>query len=68
LQVSLTPPDVNVWRQLDILVVSIDEECRRLHGRYMRDRDGLVALCTRLAGHGEVREVRSQKEEVRRRK
>jgi CHAD domain-containing protein len=51
LQASLTPPDVNVWRQLDTLVVSIDEECRRLHGRYMRERDGLVALCTRLAGH-----------------
>jgi CHAD domain-containing protein len=51
LQASLTPPDVNVWRQLDTLVVSLDEECRRLHGRYMRERDGLVALCTRLAGH-----------------
>jgi CHAD domain-containing protein len=65
LQASLTPPDVNVWRQLDTLVVSLDEECRRLHGRYMRERDGLVALCTRHAGQGEVR---SQKEEVRRRK
>jgi CHAD domain-containing protein len=51
LQASLTPPDLNVWRQLDTLVVSLDEECRRLHGRYMRERDGLLVLCTRLAGH-----------------
>ena len=65
MQASLSPPDVNVWRELDALVVSLDEECRRLHGRYMRERDALTALCARLAGH---RETRNQKEEARGRK
>ena len=41
-QASLTPPDVNVWRQLDALVASLEDSCRRLHGRYMKDRDALL--------------------------
>ena len=50
-QASLTPPDLTAWRELDDLVVSLDEDCRRLHGRYMNDRDALLALCARLSGH-----------------
>ena len=46
--------------ELDALVVSLEDECRRLHGRYMRERDGLVALCTRLAGQGDVRSQKAE--------
>lgn len=62
-QASLTPPDVNVWRQLDALVASLEDNCRRLHGRYMKDRDALLPLCTRLSGR--TAEARSQKLKVR---
>ena len=50
LQASLTPPNLPVWRDLDVLVVSIEDDCRRLHGRYMRARDGIAALAARLSG------------------
>jgi CHAD domain-containing protein len=63
-QASLTPPDITVWRQLDVLIVLLEDDCRRLHGRYMHDRDALLALSSRLsAGAGEGR---SHKLKVRR--
>jgi CHAD domain-containing protein len=64
-QASLTPPDITAWRQLDGLVVALDEDCRRLHGRYMNYRGTLEGMCSRLSGHRE-REIRSQKVKVRR--
>ena len=63
-QASLTPPDVTTWRQFDAVVAALEDDCRRLHGRFMNDRDALSALCTRLSGH--TKEVKSQKAEVRR--
>jgi CHAD domain-containing protein len=47
LQASLTPPDIAVWRELDALITSLDNDCRRLHARYMRDRAALLAICDR---------------------
>ena len=65
-QASLTPPDVNAWRELDALVVALEDDSRRLHGWYMHDRDALLALCVRLSGRmAEAKEVRSQKVKVR---
>lgn len=49
-QASLVPPDVTVWRELDALVVSLEDECRRLHARYMRMRHTLGAVAARLSG------------------
>lgn len=48
-QALLAPPDPAVWHQLDALVVSLDESCRRLHGRYIHDRQTLSAIASRLA-------------------
>lgn len=64
-QASLSPPDITAWRELDGLVVGLEEDCRRLHGRYMRERDALLALCARLSGR-RGREVGSQHAKVRR--
>ena len=47
LQASLTPPDLVVWREFDALVPSLENDCRRLHARYMRDRAALLAICDR---------------------
>ena len=54
-QATLTPPSVGVWRSLDSLVTSLDDECRRLHGRYMRLRPELEAAAKELAPSAELR-------------
>ena len=48
LQASLTPPNVTVWRELDALVVSLENDCRRLHARYMHERSKLLTICDRV--------------------
>jgi CHAD domain-containing protein len=42
-QASLTPPSLAVWRELDELVLALDDMCRRLHARYVREREALEA-------------------------
>jgi CHAD domain-containing protein len=46
-QALLAPPTLSAWRDLDALIVSLEEDCRRLHARYMRMRDGLAAIAGR---------------------
>lgn len=48
-QASLSPPDVNVWHALDALLLSLENDCRRLHGRYIAQRAALVGIATKLA-------------------
>jgi CHAD domain-containing protein len=60
-QGSLTPPDVGAWRELDTLVVALEEDCRRLHGRYLHDSAALEALCVRLGGRRRSSNPRTQK-------
>jgi CHAD domain-containing protein len=62
-QASLTPPDLTAWHELNGLVVALEEDCRRLHGRYMHDHDALLALSTRLSGR--ITDARSQKLKVK---
>jgi CHAD domain-containing protein len=50
-QATLAPPNVNVWRSLDALLQSLDDDCRRLHARYMRARPKLEALADRLSAN-----------------
>jgi CHAD domain-containing protein len=46
-QASLAPPNVAVWRDLDALALTLEDDCRRLHARYMRMRDALAVLADR---------------------
>jgi CHAD domain-containing protein len=48
-QASLAPPNIAVWRELDALMETLENDCRRLHARYMRSRDDLAAIAARLA-------------------
>ena len=48
-QASLTPPNLTAWRELDALVIALDEVCRRLHARYVRDRASASAVAVRLS-------------------
>jgi CHAD domain-containing protein len=49
-QASLTPPSLTAWRELDALVIALDESCRRLHAKYVRDRAAIQAVTERLRG------------------
>jgi len=51
-QASLTPPDLTMWRNLDALVVALEDDCRRLHARYMRLRSDLEAIADKLSAQG----------------
>lgn len=66
LQASTTPTDLSAWRDLETLVVPLEDECRRLHGRYVRDRDELAALAARLSGRAGAVEGRPEKSKLRR--
>jgi CHAD domain-containing protein len=64
---SLTPPDLNARRELDVLIVALEEDCRHLHGRYMQDREALLALCARLSRPvAAAKEIRIPNAKVRR--
>jgi hypothetical protein len=43
-------PDLNAWHQLGLLVRVLEDDCRRLHGRYMRDRAKVLSIAARMAG------------------
>jgi CHAD domain len=50
-QGTLATPDLKAWRDLDALVISLENRCRGLHARYVRERTALVALCDRLVAN-----------------
>jgi CHAD domain-containing protein len=58
-QASLTPPNLSIWRELDALVNSLENKCRLLHARYMRDRAALDAIADRFAAQASRAGVRA---------
>lgn len=50
LQASLAPADALMSRKLDTLMAALENECRRLHARFMHQRTAVVAACDRAAG------------------
>jgi CHAD domain-containing protein len=58
-QASLAPPSMTVWRALDRLVVDLDNDCRQLHGRYMRQRAQLEDIAARFSARPESAHPRS---------
>jgi CHAD domain-containing protein len=55
MQASLAPPNLGTWRDLDRLVASLEDECRRLHGRYMRQRAAIEAIALEWSGRDKTR-------------
>lgn len=47
-QARLTVSEQRASRELDRLVLNLENECRRLHARYLRHRPRLLALCAGL--------------------
>ena len=48
LQTPSAPLDLTTRRTFDALVASLENDCRRLHARYMRARSALLAICDRV--------------------
>jgi CHAD domain-containing protein len=48
LQASVEPPDVTVWRKIDVLTMALENDCRRLHARFMRHQAAVRAVCDRV--------------------
>jgi CHAD domain-containing protein len=51
-QANLERPSASLSRELNMLVAGLEQSCRRLHARYVRDRQYLVELCDRLVLKG----------------
>ena len=49
-QASLTPGESVMFRRLDSLTIELENECRRMHARFMHHKDTVVAVCDRAAG------------------
>ena len=62
-QASLAPPSVTVWRELDTLVGSLEDDCRLLHARYMGTRDQVQAVAER---RGNARDAQNGRAQARR--
>lgn len=50
LQASLGPREALLLRKLDTLMTALEDDCRRLHARFMHQRSGILAACDRVAG------------------
>jgi len=49
-QSQLSASHLMAWHQLGLLARTLEGDCRRLHGRFMRVRTKLVAIAVRIAG------------------
>ena len=45
---AAAPTDNQLAEELDALQISLDNTCRRLHARYMKNREALEDICARL--------------------
>ena len=48
LQPTLAPPDVTMWRKIDALSALLENDCRRLHARFLRQQGSVRAICERV--------------------
>ncbi|MCU1383858.1 MAG: hypothetical protein JWL71_2555 [Acidobacteria bacterium] len=58
-QASLAPPSVTVWRDLDAMVGTLEDDCRRLHARYMRMRDELGGVAEKRSDQPQTTTTRA---------
>jgi CHAD domain-containing protein len=47
-QAAPSPPGVLAWKELGAAVHAIEDDCRQLHARYMRDRRALLEIASRM--------------------
>jgi CHAD domain-containing protein len=49
-QAAVETPDLAMWREFDHLLSSLEQGCRRLHARYVRERGAVLAICEKRVG------------------
>jgi len=54
-QASLNPPDVKDWRSFDTLNAMLEDMCRALHAKYVRQQASLAEICGRSESRLPVR-------------
>jgi CHAD domain-containing protein len=47
-QAALSPATLIAWRELDLLIEALEDDCRALHASYMDDRAKLIAIADRI--------------------
>jgi CHAD domain-containing protein len=55
IQAALDPPDLALWQDLGRLVTGLEQSLRRLHARYVRERDPVLDIAERLVARGAPR-------------
>jgi CHAD domain-containing protein len=48
MQWSIPPTDVTMWRKVDALIASLEDECRRLHARFVSQHGAIRVICDRV--------------------
>jgi CHAD domain-containing protein len=49
LQPSTTPRDLTMWRKIDAFVNALEDECRRLHAKYLRQQPHIRQIAERAS-------------------
>jgi CHAD domain-containing protein len=49
IQASVDPPDLTLWRNIDVLTTALENDCRRLHARFMRHQAAVRSVCDRVS-------------------
>ena len=48
IQPAVTLPDVSAWRRLDVLMMSLENDCRRLHAKFLHRQPKVREICERV--------------------
>ena len=54
IQPSLALPDVTMWRRVDALLTTLENDCRRLHAKFMHQQNSVRAICERVSRASEA--------------
>jgi CHAD domain-containing protein len=49
IQPVVTLPDLSTWRKMDGLIAALENDCRRLHARFLHRQGQVRAICERVA-------------------
>ena len=49
LQPTVTPRDLTMWRKIDGVIASLEDECRRMHAKFVRQQPDIRAIAERVS-------------------
>jgi CHAD domain-containing protein len=48
MQPAIASPDFTMWRKIDVLIALLEDDCRRLHAKFVRQQGAIRAACQRV--------------------